>query len=182
MFRYIRSSTLVIVLFAPALTWAQVYKWVDERGVVNYSSQPPADRKSALLDPNSLSVSTYTPDEKLTRTAQAMPSVDERGLAERIASLERKLDAERRSRQISADAQARMMEQRFELCSHERRVDCDYAGLDPYYAPYWPTVVIFRPHLRPRPTAATRPVLAPKPARPSFVPGRVSARPITSAM
>jgi hypothetical protein len=108
--------------------------------------------------------------------------VNERALAERIASLERKLDAERHSRQISADAQARTMERRFEQCSRERRVDCDYAELDPYYAPFVPTVVIFRPHVRPRPIVAARPVLAPKPARPSYAPSRVSTRPITSAM
>jgi len=178
MVRFVRSSALVIVLLAPAPSGAQVYKWVDDKGVVNYSSQPPADRKSALLDPNSVSVSTYAPDEKLTRTAQTMPSVNERALAERIASLERKLDAERYSRQVLADAQARSMERRFEQCLRDRRVDCDYAGLDPYYAPYGPTVVIFQPHLRPRPIA-TRPVLAPKPLapkppRPSFVPVRVS--------
>jgi len=183
MVRLIRSSTLVIVLLAPApASWAQVYKWVDDKGVVNYSSQPPANRKSALLDPNSVSVSTYAPDERATRTAQTTPNVKEKALEERIVSLERKLEAERYSRQISADAQARSLEQRFEQCLRDRRIDCDYAGLDPYYyAPYGPTVVIFRPHLRPRPIS-TRPVSAPKPARPSFVPGRVSTRPVTSAM
>jgi len=182
MFRFVRLSTLIIVLLAPASPWAQVYKWVDDRGVVNYSSQRPADRKSTLLDPNSVSVSTYAPDEKLTRTGQTMPSVKEKALEERIAGLERKLDAERHSRQISADAQARTMERRFEQCWRERRVDCDYAELDPYYSPYGPAVVVFRPHVRPRPILANRPVLAPKPARPSFVPGRVSTRPATSAM
>jgi hypothetical protein len=168
MFHLVRSSTLVIVLLAPAPAWAQVYKWVDDKGVVNYSSQPPADRKSALLDPNSVSVSTYAPDEKRTRTAQTMPSVNERALAER------KLDAEHYARQISADTQTRSMERRFDQCLRDRRVDCDYAGFDPYYAPYGPTVVVFRPHLRPRPIVPRRPVLAPKPPRPSFVPGRVS--------
>ena len=181
MFHLVLSSALaIVVLLAPTPAWPQVYKWVDDRGIVNYSSQPPADRKSVLLDPNSVSVSTYTPEEIRTRTAQTMPSVNERALVERIASLERKLDAERYSRQVLADAQTRSMEQRFDQCLRDRRIDCDYAGLDPYYAPYGPTVVIFRPHLRPRPIS-TRPVLAPKPPRPSFVPGRVS-RQIASTM
>lgn len=147
---------------------------MDDKGVVNYSSQPPADRKSAVLDPNSVSVSTYAPDERQTRTAQAVPSVNERALMERIAGLERKLDAERYARQISADAQARSMERHFELCLRDRRVDCDYAGSDPYYAPYGPTVVVFRPHLHVRPVGPARPVLKPKPPRPSFVPVRGS--------
>jgi len=110
----------------------------------------------------------------LTRAATTTPSANERALAERIASLERRLEAERYSRQILADAQTRAQEMRLEQCSRDRRLDCDYAGFDPYFAPYGPTVVIFRPHLRPRPIVATRPVLAPKPPRPSFVPGRVS--------
>lgn len=182
MFHLVLSSALaIVVLLAPASAWAQVYKWVDDKGVVNYSSQPPADRKSALVDPNSVSVSTYAPDEKLTRTAQTtMPSVNERALAERIASLERKLDAERYSRLVLADAQTRSMERRFEQCLRDRRIDCDTAGLDPYYAPYGPTVVIFRPHLRHRPIS-TRPVHAPKPPRPSYVPSRVS-RPVAATM
>jgi hypothetical protein len=174
MYPLVRSSTLIIVLLAPAPLWAQVYKWVDDKGVVNYSSRPPADRKSALLDPNSVSVSTYAPDQIQTRAAQTIPKMNERALEERIVSLERKLDAERYSRQVSADALARSLEQRFEQCLRDRRVDCDFAGLDPYYAPYGPTVVVFRPHLRPRPIVTSRPGPSVRSPRPSFVPGRVS--------
>ena len=170
--RLILFFASAVLFLAPALASAQVYKWVDEKGVVNYSSQPPIERKATLLDPNSVSVSSYTPDETLTRAATTTPSANERALAERIASLERKLDAERYSRQVLADAQARAQEMRFEQCLRDRRLDCDYAGFDPYFA-YGPTVVVFRPHPRPRPIS-TRPVLAPKPPRPSFVPGRVS--------
>ena len=176
---FVRSSVLVAVL-AAAPAWAQVYKWVDDKGVVNYSNQPPIERKSTLLDPDSVSVSAYTPDESLTRTVRTTPSANERALAERIASLERKFEAERYSRQILADAQVRAQEMRLERCLRDRRVDCD-AGVDPYFAPYSQTVVVFRSNLRLRPSVPNRPVLTPKPARPSFLPGRVS-KPVAATM
>jgi len=175
MYCFIRSSALVIVLLAPApASWAQVYKWVDDKGVVNYSSEPPIDRKSALLDPNSVSVSAYAPDERVTRAAPTMPKVKERALEERIASLERKLDAERYARLSLADAQARALERQVEQCLRDRRIDCDYAGSDPYTTPYGPTVVVFQPRLRTHPIVPIRPALAPKVSRPSFAPSRVS--------
>jgi hypothetical protein len=179
--RLILFFASAVLFLAPALASAQVYKWVDEKGVVNYSSQPPIERKATLLDPNSVSVSSYTPDETLTRAATTTPSANERALAERIASLERRLEAERYSRQILADAQARALEMRFEQCLRDRRLDCDYAGFDPYFAPYGPTIVVFRPNLRPRPIVPSRPALAPKPPRSSFVPSRAS-RLVSSTM
>ncbi len=170
MFRLSRSAALVTALLAAAPAWAQVYKWVDDKGVVNYSSQPPANRKSALLDPNSVSVSVYTPHESLSRAVRATPNASDKALEERIASLERRLEAERYSRQILADAQMRLSEQRFEQCSRDRRVDCDLGGLDPYYAPYWTTVVASRPHPHFRPRPPIRPVPKLSPPRPAFAP------------
>ena len=174
--RFIRSTALAFVLLAAAPAWAQVYKWVDDKGVVNYSSQPPVDRKSVLLDPNSVSVSTYTPVETATRTAEAMASAKEQMLTERIAGLERKLDAERYHRQSLADAQATALEQRYEQCLRDRRVDCDYSGTDPYYAPYGPTVVVLRPPVRTRPFVPARStmIFTPKPSTPMFAPTRAS--------
>ena len=51
---------------------AQLYKWVDERGVVNYSNQPPADPKSArnVMEVEDR-VSVYTPDPALVREIAA---------------------------------------------------------------------------------------------------------------
>ena len=176
--RSIRSSILAVVLLAAAPAWAQVYKWVDDKGVVNYSnsSQPPANRKSVLLDPSSVSVSVYTPEETPTRSAETKASAKERMLTERIASLERKLDAERYQRRSLADTQVAALEGRYEQCLRDRRVDCDYAGFDPYYAPYGPSVVVLRPPPRTRPFVPARfpLILTPKPSRPMFAPTRAS--------
>jgi hypothetical protein len=173
MFRLFRSAAAAIALVAAVPAWAQIYKWVDEKGVVNYSSRPPAGRKSTVLDPNSVSVSTYTPDESLTQASRAKPSATERALAERVASLERRLEAERYSRQLLADAQTRAMDARFEQCLRDRRVDCEYAGFEPYYAPYWTTVVVSpRHHRHFRPQGPVRPKAGPAPPRPAYAPIR----------
>ncbi len=57
----IRRAQLValgIVLASPLVALAQVYKWTDDKGVVNYSSTPPDNRKSQKLDEDKGRVST----------------------------------------------------------------------------------------------------------------------------
>ena len=95
-------------------------------------------------------------------------------LDERIAGLERKLDSERYNRQGLADAQAAALEQRYERCLRDRRVDCDYSGFDPYYPPNGPSVVVLRPPPRTRPFVPARSalMLTPKPSGPMFAPTR----------
>ncbi len=63
-----RLVAALLVLPAGTAAAAQLYKWVDERGVVNYSNQPPADPKSAkkVTDVEDR-VSVYTPDPALVR-------------------------------------------------------------------------------------------------------------------
>ena len=173
--RPILSSALLLVLAlaaAPAL--AQVYKWVDEKGVVNYSSEAPADRKAALLDPKSSRLSIVGTDDAQKRAANG----NEVALTEKIDRLERKLDAERYARS-TADAQAQAQTQYaadswYQQCLRDRRVDCDYAGMDPYsYGPYygyWPVVGTKRHALRDH-VMHHRPITTPKSAgRPSFAP------------
>jgi len=177
--RHILSSALASILALAA--WpvlAQVYKWVDEKGVVNYSNEAPADRKSTQLDPKAARVSIIGTDDSTKRTEMVQPSANERVLAEKIDRLERKLDQERYARSAS-DAQAQTAaDSWYQQCLRERRVDCDYAGMDPYYygyGPYgyWPVVVAKRRpsrdhvmHHGPAPTpkpAGGRAAFSPKP-------------------
>ncbi|HUL92748.1 MAG TPA: DUF4124 domain-containing protein [Burkholderiales bacterium] len=173
--RLILSSGLAAaVLAAPAL--AQVYKWVDEKGVVNYSSEAPASRDSTVLDPKAVRVSTYSTEEAPKLAAGTLTTVGERALSEKIDRLERKLDAERYARSVS-DAQAQAAaDSTYQQCLRDRRVDCDYAGSDPYYyGPFYGTVVVGRPHMHPRPMPHGK-VPAPKPAgRAAFAPARAAA-------
>jgi hypothetical protein len=66
---------LVLFLAARPLC-AETYKWVDEKGVTNYSSSLPADVKLAkkvqLVEER---LSIYTPDPALIRTVQVRPPV-----------------------------------------------------------------------------------------------------------
>lgn len=47
-----RALLVLLMLVAPLAAAAEVYKWVDEKGVVHYTDQPPADdAKPAKLPP-----------------------------------------------------------------------------------------------------------------------------------
>jgi hypothetical protein len=93
---------------APPAVSAQLYKWVDERGVTNYSNQPPADPSAAKnLGPVEGNLSVYSPDPALTRAVAAHRQESyNRGLAERVDYLERELAAERLARQYAPPAAA----------------------------------------------------------------------------
>jgi len=167
MLRFVRSIS-AIALLATGPVWAQVYKWVDDKGVVNYSSRPPAARKYGQLDPNSVSVSVYTPAQTLSTAAGPPMAPNEKALAERIASLEKNLDAERYARlSLAASQAAAMDDMQYERCLRDRRTDCDSVGVDPY-AIYSPTVVVFRPYRiarPPKPGRAFPPMGAPSRAQ-----------------
>lgn len=102
---FIRLAVFLAAVFAAVPSGAQLYKWVDERGVTNYSNQPPADPKSAKnLRPVEDRISVYTPDQALTQAVDDLRQGYDRATAERIASLERELEAERRARQYAGAA------------------------------------------------------------------------------
>ena len=132
---------------------AQVYKWVDEKGVTNYSNEAPTHRKTvkrvAIVTDR---ISFYTPDKSLTGTASVNPA-----LADRVDRLERQLQAERQARQYAAatEAEASMMAA-YQQCVADRRVDCDgYGG----YLPYGPLIVVVPPFRhRPRVLLSTVPL------------------------
>jgi hypothetical protein len=61
-----------LILAAGSAVSAQLYKWVDERGVVTYSNQMPADAKTAgKVTAVADRVSVYTPDAALVRDIEA---------------------------------------------------------------------------------------------------------------
>jgi Domain of unknown function (DUF4124) len=96
------------MLGAVAAPAAQLYKWVDERGVTNYSNQPPVNPNAAKnLGPVEGNLSVYSPDPALTRAVAAYRQENGNGgLAQRVATLERELAAERVARQYAAPAMA----------------------------------------------------------------------------
>lgn len=75
-----RSRTLVssavlmlpLVLGAGSAPGADLYKWVDERGVTNYSNEaPPKGRAVKKLDTGDERLSVYTPDAQLSEAVEA---------------------------------------------------------------------------------------------------------------
>lgn len=99
--------TVPVALLAGSGAAAQLYKWTDERGVVNYSDKPPVDLRAA----NKLAtvedrVSVYTPDQALTQAIASRRQQGNEALSERIGYLERELEVERRARQYAAAAVA----------------------------------------------------------------------------
>jgi hypothetical protein len=67
-----RRLLALILLLAPA-AHAETYKWVDERGVVNYSNTPPPAAAKAAAKAIPERVSTYEPDPSMQRVAYAPP-------------------------------------------------------------------------------------------------------------
>ena len=65
-----RLFALTLILLAPALR-AETYKWVDERGVVNYSNTPPPSAAKAGARQVANRVSTYESDPGFRQAAAA---------------------------------------------------------------------------------------------------------------
>lgn len=140
---------------------AQLYKWVDERGVVNYSNQLPVNpadaKKLAVVEDR---VSVYTPDPALLGAMEA--ERQGRGVTARMAELERSFDSERRARQVAAAA--------VPLPPGPCSIwPADCLGLrETYYAPAFVTVV-------PRFPLRHRSGVWPNPARIANLPGYLRA-------
>ncbi len=68
----IRLLMAAAAFFAASVAGAQIYKWVDENGVTNYSSQRPAGPKApgkvGIVEDN---ISIYTPDPGLVEAVDA---------------------------------------------------------------------------------------------------------------
>ena len=118
---------LATALLATPAAYAQVYKWVDEKGVINYSSTPPDKRKSQKLDEDKGRVSTIESYDFQKEDAARR----ERALKDRIDRLEQ--DAQRTRQQSGQQsaagpdpaAAAEAQRQWRERCIAERRTDCD---------------------------------------------------------
>jgi hypothetical protein len=65
--------SFLAALSATAPASAELYKWVDERGVTNYSNEPPPAaatvKKLARVEDK---ISVYTPDENFMKAVQAL--------------------------------------------------------------------------------------------------------------
>jgi len=113
-----------LLLFAAWLAWApaasaQVYRWTDERGSVNYGNKPPQNaRNVSVVREDSGRVSTIPGMSPETVEAER-DRLDRR----RADRLERDLEAERRANRAASGGSDYQSWR--EQCLAERRVDCD---------------------------------------------------------
>src|SRR2546426_3620841 len=69
----VRALVLIALLVAP-LAQAETYKWVDDKGVVNYSNTPPPNATKAATVADRMS--NYAPDPSLTQTIDVNRRLD----------------------------------------------------------------------------------------------------------
>lgn len=153
------ATALAIAAALLAPTWsalaATVYKWVDEKGVVNYSTAPPpAARNTVAINaaPALESVGLSASDEEARywrekRQRETLrESRDYQDLRLRRETEELRQSQIRQQMQLAAQTASADDERRRqarEQCLRERRVDCDGGGIA-NYSPYYPAPVVVR--------------------------------------
>jgi hypothetical protein len=143
MVMYRLASVAALALLALPVH-AQIYKWVDDKGVVNYTSTPPANRKSVALDEEQGRVSTI----EAVDYSKVGAARREQALQARIARLEEQVARGQQTAAMDAAVSAEAYRLWREQCIAQRRVDCDapYATtfVDPGYA-FFPGGAVARP-------------------------------------
>ena len=102
-----KSLFIAALLAVPALSWAQMYRWVDERGTVHYSNEaPPPGVNAAKVDsdadpraPVSETAECYTAQCEAQRVDQRIARREQ--IAARVAA-ERASAAPRKARGLEA--------------------------------------------------------------------------------
>lgn len=112
-------SVLLLASFTAFPAAAEVFKWIDAQGVVNYSNKPPKDAKGPVRVQDRVST------VKMEVPATPAPDAQRSLLQYRVDRLERELAAERRAGTGSSWAEIEAMEKWREKCIADRRVDCD---------------------------------------------------------
>lgn len=146
-------AALMLGVVAPAVSLAAtVYKWTDEKGVVNYTTVPPDRRPAQAIDAAPAvegkgQGAGYDEARYWRERAQREALRDLQG--ERLQSETELLRQQRLRQEIAAaEAQAKQKSEaqlRQEQCRAERRVDCDsapYGGAMYGYGGYAPGVVV----------------------------------------
>jgi hypothetical protein len=141
----VSTRTVLIVLWAallatPPAVLAQLYKWVDSDGVVNYGDSPPSDARNVkAVGPVSLSVVPGVPKEQ-------MDAMRERDEQRRMAQLQRDELEDARAR-----AKAEASPSPWPLDDYQVAYDYGYYPVYGYGPPRG------RPPYRHRPRPAPRP-------------------------
>lgn len=136
-----RAAIQLLVLFAAtcaiAPASAELYKWVDERGVTNYSNDPPPPAATAgKLTRVENKISVYTPDDSFM---QAVKAVRERA----IKALTEPEPARSPVARIAVEQSG------YEQCITSGRIGCDDLYPNYYPAAYFPVGAYARRGVQP---------------------------------
>ena len=130
--RLASAAFLAAGLGAPALH-AETYKWIDEKGVVNYSNAPPPGAKSVkALKTVEERISVYQPDPNLARLADVYRRLD-------------LIEADYRQRQAYLPNYAAAALAASGGCTWPNGPICDYGYRMGSYLPYFATPFFFAP-------------------------------------
>jgi len=127
-----------------------VYKWTDERGVVNYSTAPPPDARRPVAintafaienrDPAALEEARYWREK---RQREALRDVEERRVRREA---EEGRDAlvwrQAYAASLAAEAASNQRRQAYDQCMRQRRIDCDNPQAGSSYGYGYPSPVI----------------------------------------
>lgn len=151
----------LLALLAPPAAGAELYKWIDDKGVVNYSSTPPPPGRATKEMPQNTPGVSVIPAPPAPPPAPAKSAADQR-----VDELERALATEKAAREAAQSAQDERADARrraaVAYCEENRGVDCEenpYQSSGYGYAP-----VVVRPHVKPLPVVTPPPPPKPKPA------------------
>jgi hypothetical protein len=131
-------AALVSAVMLAGVAHAQVYKWVDDKGVVNYSNSPPPKGKGVVKLDEDRVTTIHAPEARRDESAAAADPA----LRRRVDELEREAASQRQSAAQQEAAAAGAQRRWIEQCRAERRVDCDDPGrgdaIDPGYGYAYP--------------------------------------------
>ena len=153
----LRTVFVVLAFAAPFTTplaqAGQVYKWTDDRGVVNYSTTPPSARKSTPVDvaPAATAVgeARSTGEAEYWRARSQREAASELTLERVRRETEELRQVKLRQEIVAAETAAReksAAQLARDQCRSERRVDCDSnrAGVAASMQLAYPVVVVVR--------------------------------------
>jgi Domain of unknown function (DUF4124) len=160
---------VVLGLHSPASFGADVYKWTDARGTINYAAKPPANGKATTLSPAASRLTIY---QSNVREVEARVRAADAGRAPLHA-----FEMQGSSGDLPGSNERAYRELWLQRCRADRRVDCDdplayfgYGAGYPYY-PYGP--IAYGPPPR-RIQVPLIPVVQPPPPPPLAPPALVA--------
>ena len=162
-----------VLLAAPVAHAQQVYKWTDEKGVVNYTTTPPSLRKAAVVDVapavTGKGVLMDYDEARYWRARDQRESASEMTMERMRRDTETLRQTRLRQEIASAEAAAQQKsatQRAIDQCRSERRVDCESPA-----ANNWPGgggYVTSTLYPSPQFIIVNRAAVTPAPSRPYF--------------